>query len=181
MLIHRPGQRLTARDSVSQTELQRLTARDSVSQSELRCLTARDNVSQKELRRLTKGTANCSVSPPGTASHKRNCELQRLTKGELQRLTKGTANCSVSQKELRTAASHKRNCELQRLTARDSVSPTELQRLTVPSLTCSSCSYEHTQSTCNQQVIRESSGARRGARRTLSRALSSQGGGVISK
>ena len=145
MLIHRPGQRLTARDSVSQTELPRLTARDSVSQSELRCLTARDNVSQKELRRLTKGTANCSVSPPGTASHKRNCELQRLTKGELQRLTKGiTANCSVSQKELRTTASHKRNCEplspteLQRLTARDSVSPTELQRLTVPSLTCSS-------------------------------------------
>jgi hypothetical protein len=135
VLIHRPGQRLTARDSVSQTELQRLTARDSVSQSELRCLTARDNVSQKELRRLTKGTANCSVSPPGTASHKRNCELQRLTKGELQRLTKGTANCSVSQSTVSMSynfimkllidrpeqrlttespgtASHNRNCEL---------------------------------------------------------------------
>ena len=114
------------------------SAQDSVSPTELQRLTARDSVSQKELR-----TA---------ASHKRNCELQRLTKGELQRLTKGTANCSVSQKELRTAASQKvqslgvttafimkllidrpgqrLTIELSRLTARDSVSPTELQRLT---------------------------------------------------
>ena len=41
------------------------------------------------------------------ASHKRNCELQRLTKGTANNSVsqKETANCSGSQKELRTATS----------------------------------------------------------------------------
>ena len=76
-------------------------AQDSVSQPELRRLTApRDGVSQKELR-----TAS---------SHKRNCELRRLTKGSAalkcaSHKTKCSTNCVSHKTNFSELASHKKN------------------------------------------------------------------------